>query len=78
MRWEYVEQPRVGDHICYISDLGKMKRHYPEWSVTRSLDEIFEELVDAWNERLGARPGLGETDALVSAAGDVAKLPSGG
>lgn len=24
MQWLYVDQPRVGDHICYISDLTKM------------------------------------------------------
>jgi CDP-paratose 2-epimerase len=41
----YVDQARKGDHICYISDLGKLKRHYPTWSLTRSLDSILEELV---------------------------------
>ncbi len=40
----YVETPRVGDHICYISDLRRLKADYPRWDVTRSLDEIFEEL----------------------------------
>ncbi len=51
MRYEYVEQPRVGDHICYISDLSKMRRHYPEWDITVSLDAIFEEIVAGWRER---------------------------
>jgi CDP-paratose 2-epimerase len=41
----YVEQARKGDHICYISDLTKLKTHYPAWSLTRSLDEIIVELV---------------------------------
>ncbi|MFN8546108.1 MAG: NAD-dependent epimerase/dehydratase family protein [Candidatus Binatia bacterium] len=41
----YVEEARKGDHICYISDLGKFRAHYPSWSVTRSLDDILEELV---------------------------------
>jgi len=50
MRHEYVEQNREGDHICYISDLSKMKRHYPGWDITRSLDDIFEEIVRAWSE----------------------------
>ena len=48
MNWEYVEKPRAGDHICYISDLKKMKEHYPNWAITKSLDRIFEELVEAW------------------------------
>ena len=27
----------TGDHICYISDLSKMKAHYPGWTITKSL-----------------------------------------
>ena len=38
--WKYVDQARVGDHICYISDLTKLKTHYPNWKIRRSLDEI--------------------------------------
>ncbi len=44
LRTEYVERNRVGDHICYISDLRRIHRDYPEWSVTRSLDDILAEL----------------------------------
>jgi CDP-paratose 2-epimerase len=51
MQWQYVDQARAGDHICYISDLTKMQTHYPSWSITRSLDDIFRELVDAWMAR---------------------------
>jgi CDP-paratose 2-epimerase len=54
MQWEYVDQAREGDHICYISDLRLMCEHYPEWSITKSLDDIFEELVESWTERAGA------------------------
>lgn len=52
MRWQYVEQPREGDHICYISDLGKMRLHYPRWDISKSLENIFRELVDTWSVRL--------------------------
>jgi CDP-paratose 2-epimerase len=48
MQWQYVEKARDGDHICYISNLSKMRRHYPDWNLSKSLDEIFEELVNAW------------------------------
>ncbi len=41
---EYREEARVGDHICYISDLRRFRRDYPNWSVTRSLDRILDEL----------------------------------
>jgi CDP-paratose 2-epimerase len=51
MNWEYVAKAREGDHICYISDLSKMKEHYPSWDITRSLDDIFGELVASWMQR---------------------------
>ena len=41
---EYVDRPRVGDHICYISDLRCIQADYPEWQITRSLDSILHEL----------------------------------
>jgi CDP-paratose 2-epimerase len=52
MQYEYVDQPRAGDHICYISDLSQFQKHYPQWSVTKSLDDVFRSIVDAWNVRL--------------------------
>ena len=54
MRYEYVEQPRKADHICYISGLSKLRRHYPEWDITVSLDQIFEEIIAGWHQRLSA------------------------
>jgi CDP-paratose 2-epimerase len=53
MNWEYVEKAREGDHICYISDLSKLKRHFPSWTITKSLDEIFGEIVSSWKGRAG-------------------------
>ena len=47
MNYEYVDQHREGDHICYISNLKKMHAHYPAWDVTKSLDHIFEEIYAA-------------------------------
>jgi CDP-paratose 2-epimerase len=51
-RWMYVDRPRIGDHICYYSDLRKMRSHYPAWDITRSLQQIVAESVEAWNGRL--------------------------
>jgi CDP-paratose 2-epimerase len=45
VNWSYEEKPRSGDHICYISDLTKLKNHYPDWKLTRSLDQILEKMV---------------------------------
>jgi CDP-paratose 2-epimerase len=41
---EYVEEARRGDHICYISDLARLRADYPGWDVTISLDEILDQL----------------------------------
>jgi CDP-paratose 2-epimerase len=51
MIYEYVDQNRSGDHICYISDLRKMRSHYPSWDITKSLDEIFHEIYHSWEDR---------------------------
>jgi len=52
MHYEYVDQPRAGDHICYLSDLSKMRAHYPGWSLTKSLDDVFSEIYQAQMARL--------------------------
>lgn len=52
IRWRYVEQNRRGDHICYISDLRKLFAHFPAWSITRSIDDILKEMVEAEKKRL--------------------------
>ena len=44
MRYRYSDQNRIGDHICYYSDLRKMQEDYPGWAITKSLDTIFEEI----------------------------------
>ena len=53
----YVDENRVGDHICYYSDLRKMRAHYPKWSITKSLGRIVSEIVHSWQERLGTQAG---------------------
>ena len=48
---EYDATNRVGDHICYYSDLTKMRAHFPGWDITIPLGTIFDEIVDAWKDR---------------------------
>jgi CDP-paratose 2-epimerase len=55
MLWRYVDENRIGDHICYYSDLRKMRAHYPEWDVRKSLDQIFHELAEGWRRREAVR-----------------------
>jgi CDP-paratose 2-epimerase len=47
MRYKYSEQNRIGDHICYYSDLTKIKKHYPAWEITKSLNDTFIEIYNA-------------------------------
>ena len=47
MRYEYVNDARIGDHIVYYSDLTKIREHYPAWDVRFSIDEILEDLYSA-------------------------------
>ncbi|MFY8216164.1 MAG: NAD-dependent epimerase/dehydratase family protein [Chthoniobacterales bacterium] len=47
----YVNESRIGDHVCYISDLSKMKAQFPGWDVTISLRDTIGQIVEAWHRR---------------------------
>ncbi|WP_374951925.1 NAD-dependent epimerase/dehydratase family protein [Mucilaginibacter sp.] len=49
--YSYVEENRIGDHICYISNLDKMRAHYPDWNITISLEETVRQIVEALSAR---------------------------
>jgi CDP-paratose 2-epimerase len=51
--WSYEETNRIGDHIWWISDVGKFQRHYPTWKFRYSLRGILEEIYRAVRERTG-------------------------
>ena len=44
LKVEYIEQPRLGDHICYISNMARFMTDYPHWEITHSLEDILSEL----------------------------------
>ncbi len=46
VRFQYDPQHRLGDHICYISDLRKLKSHYPNWAVRMGLRDILARMLD--------------------------------
>jgi CDP-paratose 2-epimerase len=50
-KYEYVDENRIGDHICYISDLSKMREHYPQWDISISLKETIGQIVHNWQAR---------------------------
>lgn len=45
LNWKYVNENRKGDHICYISNLAKLKSHYPKWDITIGIDEILHQII---------------------------------
>lgn len=53
IEWAYRDANRIGDHICYISDLRKLRRDYPEWAVTKPLKEMLEEMIKAEKLSIG-------------------------
>jgi CDP-paratose 2-epimerase len=52
MIWSYSEKAREGDHIVYYSNLAKMKKDYPQWTITKNLDTIFSEIYLSWRDKL--------------------------
>lgn len=55
-RYSYLDESRIGDHICYYSDLRKMQKHYPRWEPQHSLHDTVEQIVAAWKQRAIMRP----------------------
>ncbi|KAM3096163.1 NAD-dependent epimerase/dehydratase family protein [Phormidesmis sp. 146-35] len=51
MKWVYMDENRIGDHICYMSDLRKLKAHFPNWQLTRSVTDILQEIVTVEQSR---------------------------
>ncbi len=51
-RHVYVDENRIGDHVCYYSDLRKMRRDYPEWDISKSLPQTMQEIVESWRSRI--------------------------
>jgi CDP-paratose 2-epimerase len=42
----YTDQNRIGDHICYYTDLSKFRGHYPQWDLEYSLERIIDEMIE--------------------------------
>lgn len=51
MSYSLNDEHRIGDHICYYSDLTKIKSHYPKWQITKDLFTIFKETYESWISR---------------------------
>lgn len=53
-RYVYIEENRIGDHICYYTDLRKIQSHYPDWKITKTLPDIFVEIYQSLISRKSA------------------------
>lgn len=47
LEYSYTDKNRIGDHICYYSDMSKFKADYPNWKLQWSLQRIIEDIVKA-------------------------------
>ncbi|HEY2895019.1 MAG TPA: NAD-dependent epimerase/dehydratase family protein [Pirellulales bacterium] len=52
MNWSYAEANRSGDHIWWVSDVGKFARDYPAWNLEYSVNDILLEIYEANLERV--------------------------
>jgi len=50
-KYEYLDENRIGDHICYYSDLTKIKEHYPEFKIQNNLEDTIKQIIIAQNSR---------------------------
>jgi len=46
LRFQYRDQNRVGDHICYMTDLRKIRAHFPGWKMEYDLRRILASIAD--------------------------------
>lgn len=44
LNWSYSETNRIGDHIWWISNVQKFKKHYPNWELTYTIQDILQEI----------------------------------
>ena len=51
LRHEYKDANRIGDHMCYISDLTKIRSHFPNWTLQLDLPVILSEIVERQHRR---------------------------
>jgi CDP-paratose 2-epimerase len=51
LRWKYVDQNRIGDHMWWISDLRRFREHYPGWVQQYDIRSTLQEIYTMQTER---------------------------
>jgi CDP-paratose 2-epimerase len=54
LRYSYNPASRIGDHVCYISDLTKIQKHFPQWRREYDIGRIMNEIVLRYEARMTA------------------------
>lgn len=52
MNYTLADDNRNGDHIWYVSDIRKFQEHYPDWAYRYTLEDIMQQIHDAYVERM--------------------------
>jgi CDP-paratose 2-epimerase len=51
LQTQYCDTPRRGDHVCYISDLTKIRAHFPSWKLEYDVPRILHEIIERYHRR---------------------------
>ena len=52
MDFVYSDTNRIGDHIWYISDMGKFKKHYPAWTWKYTIQDVLSQMFTEMKARV--------------------------
>ena len=58
LSWEYGDEPRIGDHIWWISDVAPFEADYPDWKLRYGVEDILREMYEQNLERLDREGGM--------------------
>lgn len=48
LNYSYEDKARIGDHCVFFEDLKKITTTYPQWSLTRSVEDIINEIASSF------------------------------
>ncbi len=45
MKYKITKTNRIGDHIWYISDMGRFRKKHKNWKINKTLNQIVDEMI---------------------------------
>ncbi len=48
LKYSIRDENRIGDHICYISDLSKIRRHFPNWKIEFDIEKNLQDIANQY------------------------------